>query len=103
MPQQRKRGMSPDWDSDLKKQRSKMQAAEKLQKSIAARAKANSKSPIKGMDNVDYEGENRWNYNIGIAKAEMARMKIREADSQQLARDAQRRKQNESIKRRMNK
>lgn len=96
-----RKGVSPDWDSDLKKQRRDMQSAKSLQERISRDAKSNSKSPIKGMDDVDYDGLQRWNYNISKAKAGMAQLRINNVDAQQRERDAKRKTYSEQIGARM--
>ena len=103
MPRKQRSGMSPDWDKDLKKSRKTMQAAEAMQTRNARQARADSNSPTKGMDGVDYEGTNRWNYNISRAKAAMARLKIGEIDAQQQTRDQSRADYSKRISRRMKK
>ena len=95
--------MSPDWDSDLKKVKKENLGHKQMQEAIAAKAKSNSKSPTQGMDGVDYEGTNRWNYNISKAKAGMAQLKIDKANSEQATRDSSRARYVEQMNKRQRK
>jgi hypothetical protein len=95
--------MSPDWDSDLKKRKEESLGHKRMQEAIAAKAKSNSKSPFQGMDGVDYEGSNRWNYNISKAKAGMAQLKINKADAEQATRNNSRARYVEQMSKRQRK
>jgi hypothetical protein len=100
MPSPRSSG-TPDYDRDIKKKKSTAKANKAKHDANAKLARKKSTSPIRGMDGVDADGTQRFNYNWSKAQSGRNQLMIDSANSEQAKRDKSRAQYTQRIGKRM--
>lgn len=105
MPRQRKKPSTKirKYDYDTAQTAKEGKAYLKSGQALRDKAKKNSKSSLRGTDDIDYSGKNRRAVNWGNMKSAAGRAKIKKADKEQAKRIAQRNRNALSIRNRMKK